>query len=782
MAWHQVRHVLGRVMMVTACVVLGVCGIGIGASAVLVHQAVRELPELPTVQAASLVQDVVFTDRDGTFVTSRRAATGDANRIVVPFASFPQHLTDAVVASEDARFWEHHGIDPIGIARAMVRVILHGDRQGGSTIPQQLLKLTTLGGRLPLIRKVQELLLVQQFDEQQGKAALLELYLNAVYLGHGNAGVEAAARDLFGVGAADLSVAESALLVGMIPAPSATSPFCNADLARAAQHRVLQRMVVTNALTASEADAVQRTSIRMRLADDREDPVVVASAVDGALAIMEHAPGDRVALTVDLPLQRAATFALADRLERYAQRRGEYAGPWFSIPGMEIERWREALKALRATVRSWHPQDPLVYDLRWLREGDGPDGLCRFGGSILRRALPNERASGIIFAREAYGALVDLGDIVGVLVPGAVAWTKQPLDAVAPIGAVVEVQLPEHFAVHGGEVLVQLVPRPLVEGAVLAVDPRDGAIRAAVGGYAFAHGAFNHVVRARRPIGSAVKPFIYAAALAAGTFNPLAPVRDVPVSYVDPWSATLWKPGNWYAGYKGEMLAVEALARSVNTVAVQTIFSTGVTATARFMEALHPVQQIPHAPGIALGAVEWTPLVLAGAYLPFARGGSTVPVRWVEQVQRGGQTFVRPSAPAQPLLDAWFAGTMDWMLRQTVQDPAGTGHALDALGLSIRAKTGTTNDAHDAWTVAYTPELLVVAWVGYDHPQSLRSRAGDESSVTLALPIVRDVFAAARARSMLQDTKEPTLDTPTPKEFAAVDAPRSFRDVFKEDE
>ncbi|MDO8463456.1 MAG: transglycosylase domain-containing protein [bacterium] len=781
MVRHVCRLLRYSVITVAVLVLIGM-GMSAGFVGVLVDQAFRELPEPQSLSASSLVQDVQFLDRKRSPLARYRV--GDAHRIVVPYAEFPRHLVDAVVASEDARFWQHEGLDPRGIGRAVQATVVNGARQGGSTIPQQLLKLTMLGGRPGLLRKVEEAMLVRRFDALLGKEGMLELYLNAVFLGHGNTGVESAARDLFGVSASALTLAESALLIGMIPAPNHTSPFCDAGRARERQRIVLRRMVATGVLDATQATEAERLDVRVRLASDDEDIGVTASAASVATSSVATAPGMALTTTMDLPLQRAATLALREHLERYAHRRGEHRGPRFVIPIAALDMWREQLTALRTTVHSWSAPPPLVYDLRSLSDRRSPDALCTAGGTILRKATPKGQASGIVFAHAADGAHVDLGDFTGVLAPPSYAWTKQQITAVVPIGAVVDVVLPDTLPERGGTIPVMLVPRPKVEGAVVAIDPRSGAVRAAVGGYEYTRGDFHRVLRGARPIGSTAKPFVYAAAFAAGTTTPLTPMQDVPLTFIDPWSGDVWEPKNWYVGFHGDMLAYEALARSVNTVAVQVLLGTTAARTAAFVTAFHPVQQLPAVPSIALGTFAWTPLELAGAYLPLARGGTTVPIRWLDAVTRSGETSVVPQEASRPLLAPQFAATLDWMLRQGVRLPDGTGHQLDALGLTIRAKTGTTNDARDAWTVAYTPELLVVAWVGYDVPASLTYGSRQESSTTLAVPIVHAVFHAAKdlGNLGLMPTAEPVLEQSSLTSFAAHGAPRTFTDALREKE
>lgn len=746
--WRRV----GSVVLVLVLVLVGASLALAGFAGVLLHQAMAELPEPTAMRAESLEQDAIIVDGAGNRLHAVRLA--HAHREVVPLSAVSLHLQKAVVASEDARFFQHRGFDPQGIARAATQVVAEGRRTGGSTITQQLLKLTLLQDRPTILRKVEELLLAERYEELLTKEQLLELYLNASYFGAGDAGAESASRSLFGVAAADLTVAEAALLVGMLPAPSAYSPFCAPEDARLRQRLVLGRMAATGALEdlhevhppASAAEQLRRGDpVRLRLADDAPDSFAMASAVDMMARAWPYESGDHATATLRVPLQRAAHAALQRALEAYTVRIGEHRGPRFVLLSQDSATWRGVLSALRSTVHVWRADDhPLVYDFRGVPSDTNPNALCQYGGTILRQLAPGVRATGIVIAQDETAAMLDLGDRRGVLDAKAIAWTTQRLDAIAPVGAVVDVELPAVVPDGDAPIPVTLVPRPLAEGAVIALDPRDRGLRAVVGGYESHRGALNRAVVARRPIGSTVKAFVYGAAFASGDIGAYDVVTDAPIRYVDPWSGAEWKPANWYREPIGEMTAVEALARSVNTVTATTAFTVGIGRVAGFIETVQFVRPVPREPALSLGALEWSPLELANAYAVLASGGFSAGVCTVDRVERGGHVVAASIAEPVRVLDPVVVQGMDWMLSRVVRDEVGTAHRLDALGMNIRAKTGTTNRAHDAWCVAYTHEMVVAVWVGYDQPRPLRRPEGAESSVTLAVPVAADVFTAAR--------------------------------------
>lgn len=690
----------------------------------------------PVDRTIALPQDARVFDRSGALLAA--IPFDDAHRTVVALAQVHPDLRDAVIASEDARFWEHDGIDPRGILRAAsVIARTRGEEiQGGSTITQQLLKHFFLGDRHPVLRKAEELLLAERFERSHGKDALLELYLNAISLGHGYAGVEAASVGYFGRSASTVSLAEATLLAGMIRAPSETSPFCSPTLARQRQRNVLGRL---DALGFRDARTVAARDVPIAFAlGDDVVPVRVSASVVGAVeAARGLTSGVRITTPIDRWVQHTAVEALAETLRAYTVRRGEHRGPRFVLSDAERIRWHRELHGLLRTLRSWGTGfgATLVYDLRALAETKFR--VCRYGGMLFRRAVPGTIVSGVVIRHEGSEAVLDLGELTGTIDAHAVAWTRQSLDAVAPVGAIVDVTLPTSLPLsRGATVAVALTPRPYVEGAVvvLGFDPLE--VRAIVGGVDPRRGDLHRALAARRPIGSTMKPFVMGAGLAGGTVTASATVYDAAIRYADPWGGGVWSPVNWYRGNVGPLALTDAMGRSVNMAAVDVALETGVHRVAAFVEELSPVARVPWEPAIALGAVERTPLELALAFAVIARGG----VR--------GQARITTSdfvAADVPVLSASVAAALDALLLQPIANPQGTARRLQSLGFPVRGKTGTTDAARDAWFVGYTAETLVAVWVGYDQPASLGTTERLESGGSLAAPVAEAVFRAAGA-------------------------------------
>ncbi|MFH1098954.1 MAG: transglycosylase domain-containing protein, partial [Candidatus Uhrbacteria bacterium] len=558
-------------------VTLLVGAFGIGAAATMALVAVRDLPAPQAIASSALVSDATMFDRYDRRLAAFRI--GRTHREVVPFAAISPYLRAAVVASEDERFWSHRGLDFYGIARAAFANITDGRRaQGGSTITQQLLKLAVLEDRPAMLRKVEEAMLARRFEMVLTKEDLLALYLNAVYFGDGYSGVEAAVRGSFGLSAATVSISEAALLTGRIPAPNAWSPTCASAEARRQQQRVLRRMRDTDAITADEYKVSLRAPVRLRLADETS-PEIIAGLTNVVERVAPFRSGDRMATTFDLAVQQVAVNSLRATLERYTRERGEHAGPRVSFGEAGVV-WANDLVKLRDVVAGWRANDNerLVFDFRAITFGSTPPRACRLGSAVFRQAEPNGFASGVVTALEDRAATISLGDYVGRLDQRDATWTRRPIATAAPIGAVVDVRLPAHLPRQRGVTIpVTLIPRPLVQGAVVVVAPKTREVLALVGGIEEARGSFHRALQARRAIGSTVKPFTYALALTRGVVVPDAILHDVPISYVDPWSGATWEPANWYEGYDGDVDIARAIARSVNIAAVETAFTVGIT-------------------------------------------------------------------------------------------------------------------------------------------------------------------------------------------------------------
>jgi 1A family penicillin-binding protein len=554
-------------------------------------------------------------DRDGNLL----GYLAVVRRVNVPLADVPSHVRAAFIATEDRRFYTHHGVDWRGFARALTRNVgALGVREGFSTITMQVARTSFVArqfGERSLPRKMIELRVSRLIEGSLSKEQILELYLDAIYLGNGVYGVEAASRDLFGKSVREVSLSQGAMLAALPKAPSVYTPRRDADRARRRRDLVLGLMQREGYLS---SEAVQRA---------RKEPLTIA--------------------------------------EESWRPSGNEAG--FAV---------DAVRALVAPILKKHELDPSDVTIHTTLDAIAQRAATR---AVQKRATAIQRE-----ARE-WGA--------------------------------------------GG--------RDTVQGAMVALDPRTGDVRALVGGRDHERGNFNRALAARRQPGSAFKPFVYAAALMAG-LSPATMVDDEPVE-VDQ-GRTVWTPANFNDEYLGHITLRTALMHSSNSATVRVSRSVGearVVAAARRNGITSPIDPVP---SIALGTGEVTPLELVAAYAPFANGGNRVRPRVVRRIDRSDGTPVwSMETEVTPAMDPREAFQLTSMLRSVVD--AGTGHVLRDLGVKgpVAGKTGTTNEGTDVWFVGYTPTLVAGFWFGFDRPRSL---GGDASGGRLAAPAWADFYKA----------------------------------------
>ena len=593
-------------------------------------------------------------------------------RVNVALAKVPQQVRAAFIATEDRRFYQHHGVDWHGAARALVRNIqAFGVREGFSTISMQLARNSFLAHRVhgdrSFGRKLLELRMARLFERSLTKDAIFERYLNAIYLGNGVYGVEGASRDLFGKHVSELTVAEGAMLAALPKGPSAYTPKSNPDRALERRNLVLDLMRRDGYLTDDEVSEARDEEIGV-VDDDWFPPApnesfaldAVRQQADSILRAAGLAGSDvRLYTTLDITAQRAAERAVRDR-----------------AAAIERETDEEA----------------------WKSADDG---------------------------------------------------------AAEP-------------------------PPAQLEGAMVALDPRTGDIRALVGGRAYRRGGFNRALKARRQPGSAFKPFVYAAALATG-MTPASMVDDEPVEVHS--GHQVWAPANYGDEYQGRVTLRRALMRSSNAATVRVSRSVGERRVVDLAHRSGIQSPISVVPAVALGAVEVTPLELVAAYAPFANGGFRVAPRLLRRIERVDGSVVWTSHVVRDsVMDARDAYQLTSMLRSVVD--RGTGRAVRNAGVTgpVAGKTGTTNDGDDVWFVGYTPTLVAGFWFGYDTPRSLGPHA---SGGRLAAPawaqFVRDGWrerASERAWAAPSGMIMVEIDSET-GELAGEWCPHRQREWFK---
>src|SRR5574337_694591 len=683
---------------------------------------VTYLRDLPTLDALEEYQPslvtTLYSDHDEPF-----AAFFEQKRFWVPLDKIPRHLINGIIAVEDAQFYQHRGINFRGIARALL-VNLRALRpvEGGSSLTQQLAKLLLLTPEKHLSRKIKEAILAIEIEKQYSKAKILELYLNQVYFGHGAYGVESAAQTYFKKSVDQLNLAEAATLAGLPRAPNYYSPIADKERAIGRRNLVLTRMVDQGFISKQQAAAASTATFdefpfeKSRNLGPYFVEYIRQQLEERCGTYAVYHGGLKVYTTLNVAAQRAAETALFDGLREIDKARGFRAPRTRSSP---------------ATTGSKPP----------------PSYLIPKAGETLSATVTTVLPQSIT---------VQVGGYQGVIALDKVSW----LDPTKPrqqlqIGMEVKVQV---LGVNKRTrtLDLSLEQDPEIEGAFLAIDPRDGGIRAMIGGYDFERSKFNRALQARRQPGSAFKPFVYAAAFDRG-FTPSTIINDAPVSYplVVDGKRTEWSPENYDRKFRGQTTLRYGLEHSINVVAVKLIERIGVDPVIELAHNLGIESTLRREYALALGVSEVTLSEMVSAFGVFAHSGSRFPPYGIRKVGDKKGALLEEHVPVgQQTMREETAFVLTNVLKGVVE--RGTGSRARVLGRPVAGKTGTTQAATDAWFIGYTPELVAGIWLGYDTKRSLGSH---ESSATLAVPIWTRFMQRA-----LQDS--PTEDFPIPENVA----------------
>lgn len=647
-------------------------------------------------------------------------------RVWVPIGELPPHVWQAFVASEDRRFFAHEGVDPLGIARALVVNLQGGEtRQGGSTITQQLVKNLLVGKERSYRRKLREAVLAYRLDDELSKMELLELYINYIALGSGNYGVEAAAQDFFGISARNLDVGQAAMLAGLVPAPSRYSPRHDPELAAQRRETVLKLMVAQGYTTAEEAS--------QRLAD----PVLVPR--------QSPDKGARAAYLTEVRREVRRVFSAETA---YLQGLQVHTPLDVGVQKVVEDAVREGLLALEARQGARAPTRNIPEGARaaYLARGDG----LRLDPqtSALREPRPSECFPAIasdsegMFEAGNFRARLHADDLA-TLVRVTPSKAPVPLAEVLTRGDVLEVCVSDAPS-SDGVLSVRRKVRPWAESAAVVLENATGHVVALSGGYDVGLEGFIRATQARRQPGSSFKPFVYATALAGGLRQDSV-VVDAPFSVLGT-NGRPWTPHNYDGSYKGAIQLRSALALSLNTVAVRLIHQFGVDRVATLAHDLGVRSPLRSDLTLALGSSEVTPMDLAVGYSSLARMGVRIDPVWITSVEdrrgrplghEGGAIDVPdatlralPGGPGTRVMDPATAYVMVDMMRNVVR--AGTAKKAQREGMDFAGKTGTTSGFMDAWFVGYSPRYTVAVWVGTDGTASLGDK---ETGGKAALPV-----------------------------------------------
>ena len=633
---------------------------------------------------------------------------GEERRALVKITDVPQQLRQAILAAEDERFYEHGGVDYIGVVRAALHNFTSGSAsQGASTITMQVARNFFLSKEKTFTRKFNEALLAFKIEHSLTKDQILEIYINQIYLGQRAYGFASAAQVYFGKNLRDLNLAEIAMLAGLPKAPSRFNPVVNMQRAKDRQLYVLRRMRELNFVTQAEFDAATQLPLVVR----RDQPEFATQAEFFAEMVRQsmyeryqddaYSKGFRVYTTLSKAHQDAAYDAVRRGVLEYDRRHG-YRGAeaYVDLPqGVSEDALEDALQD-QVESRDIYPALVLAITQKTVK-------VFRKGGEVIEIG-----GDGLKFARAMIG-------------------DKAPNNRRLKRGALIRVQKDD----QGAWEIVQL---PQVEAGLVSLDPLDGAVRALVGGFDFNRNKFNHVTQAYRQPGSSFKPFVYSAALEKG-FTPATIINDAPILIdASETGSVPWEPKNFDGGFDGPIRMRTALTKSKNLVSIRILQAIGPQYAQDYITRfgfdpkLHPAYLT-----MALGAGSVTALDLAAGYAVFANGGYRVTPYFISRIEDANGKVLAKASPvvagegAQRAIDVRNAFVMFNMMQDVIR--GGTGARAMQLGREdLAGKTGTTNDQLDAWFAGFQRHLCAVAWMGFDLPRSL---GPNETGAVAALPI-----------------------------------------------
>ena len=691
--------------------------LGIVIAALISLAATLIYPQLPSLEALTDYRPKLplrVYSEDGYLL----GEFGEERRAFVTIENVPEHMKSAVLAIEDRRFYQHGGVDTRGILRAAVNNLTGGSKEGASTITMQVARNFFLSSERSLKRKVNEALLAIKIEHSLSKDKILELYINQIYLGQRAYGFAAASQVYFGKPLDKLNLAETALLAGLPKAPSGYNPFTRPKRAIARQKEVLHDMYRYGFI--NEATYKETLSMPLRFKASQQSRDLAADYVAEIVRQVMYerykddiySSGLKVYTTVLKANQEAANQAVLDGVLNYDQRHG-YRGPE---------------KLIKPTASA------LEEGANWMdRALDETETFSALIPAIVTKADPK-----VVHVHTKSGDDLEISG-TGLALVQKTLNEKTADKQLLKVGALVRV-----MRVKDGWKIVQL---PEVESALVALDPKNGAVRALVGGFDFNRNKFNHVTQAWRQPGSSFKPFIYSAALEKG-FTPASMIEDEPIALTaeETGSGSAWEPRNFDNNYDGPIRLRTALTKSKNMVSIRILQAIGVNYAQDYITrfGFSPKDHPPYL-AMALGAGSVTAWQMAGAYSVFANGGYRVKPYLISKiVDKQGKVlqqtpFVQARVDAPRVID----GRNAFIMTSMMQDVARIGTAAKARELGrydLAGKTGTTNNQVDTWFAGYNPKQVAIVWMGFDKPRSLgRNETGGHA----ALPIWIDYMAAA---------------------------------------
>ena len=683
----------------------------------------EDLPDIRMLNQVQLQVPLRIYTYDGELI----AEYGEKKRIPVPYEQIPRPLIQAVLATEDQRFFEHSGVDLLGLARAAIQVIITGNKvQGGSTITMQVARNFFLTRKKTYSRKLKEILLAIKIDNELSKEKIINLYLNKIYLGNRAYGVGAAAQVYYGKNLSELTLEQMAMIAGLPKAPSTLNPLRNPEAALKRRNHVLNRMLEQGYISENDYDVAVNTPLtaKYHAAPITVDAPYVAEMVRNLLLTQmgdkAYTSGLNVYTTIHSQAVKAANQAVRKTLLAYDERHG-YRGPIANLGTLNVQALDKGLAQLKQYPRINGLQPAIAIQTK----ADHVQAMLANGQIAM---IPWE---GIKWARPALSEGKYLGKV------------PQSVTEVVTIGDIIYLDQMTNNQ-------YRLAQKPDVEIALVAINPQSGAIEALVGGFDFNSSNFNRATQAKRQPGSSFKPFIYSAALDKG-FTLASIINDAPIVIANRATVGHWRPQNVNKRFFGPTRLRVGLIHSRKLVSIRLLEAIGIKHTINFLSnfGFEP-QALPHNLSLALGTGAVTPLEMARAYAILANGGFKINPYIIHHISNDKNEIIYQAQPkiacepcltqnpldfpeakqidpevyAQQVIKPQVAYLMNSVLKDVITE--GTGKGVSASGLQradLAGKTGTTNEQKDAWFAGFNSDMAAVIWLGFDQPRSLHEYA-----------------------------------------------------------
>lgn len=767
---HPRRRWLRRIAvgLLMAVVLAGLAGVA------LIAVLSQDLPQINSLADYKPKQSTVIYGARGQVV----ARFASERRTLVDYDRIPRIMIDSVIAAEDSDFFNHEGLDYAGMLRCGFKNMFSGRIAcGASTITQQTVKTFLLSPKQTVDRKLREMILSKRVEDALTKDEILYLYLNQIYFGHGAYGVQEASRVFFGKDVSRLTVEEAALLAGLPQSPVRLDPYRYPERALARRSYVLGRLAAIGKIDKETHDRATNTPLKLdwnQAEADIDSSNHYASYVRGMLEAMygkdrAQDGGLKVYTGLDPELEREAERSVREGLRALDKRQG-YRGPLMRLDTNDasslralLEARREKLSAPRGASTST-TGGPVVWDLSSLR-ADSPTADVEALAEEARfpRFELEKIYGGLVTKVDDAGkeAVVDLGGAIQIHLPlrTGLSWARKfditrgtrapraPSD-VLKTGDVVLVRATAERKTELIGVLEQL---PKAESALVAIDPSSREVRAMVGGYGVGAGTFNRAVQARRQAGSTFKPFVYAAAFETKQYTPITTCLDAPRVYRDPWTGRPWKPENYSGTFDGEITLRAALTESKNLCSVELIDHIGVEHVLDVAKRSGVESPLPRNLTLALGSGDVTPLEMVNAYATIAAGGVlSDPIFITKVVGPEGEVLFEVERAEKQALKPEVAYQVTSLMQSVVE--VGTAQKVRELKRPVAGKTGTSNEARNAWFIGFTPDLVTGVWVGFDNNDPLGPA---ETGGRAAIPIWMGFMEKAVERVPVHDFVAP---------------------------